>query len=424
MRILWLTGALLPEATAKIKGEELQQWNTTGSWILGAAAALTAMDDVELFMAATSQDVTELTRIETGRITSYAIPYGKGHFLENRDYDPYMKTIHDEVRPDIVHIHGTEYSHSLSYLRTCGNRHTVISIQGMTSVVHRYYHDGMTLSDIIKHISFRDLIRGGVLRDQKTFKKRGAFEQEMIRSVGHIIGRTSWDYAHTKAINPHIAYHYGGETLRNEFYTGKHWSYNGCQPHTIFMSQANVPYKGLHLLLKALPIILRSYPDTHVFIAGQDPTLGYQSSQWWRLTGYGRYIKSLIKELGLLEHVTFIGPKNAEEMKTELLHSNLYLCPSAIENSPNSLGEAQILGVPCVAAYVGGIMDMMKGNEENLYRYEDIEMMAEKICRVFSNKGTQPDLSAVARERHNPQKNVRDLLETYHCIMGDAIEMC
>lgn len=419
MKILWLTGALLPETTAKIRNEKPQQWNTTGSWILNAAAMLSTQDDIQLFMAAPSQDVRELTRVETSRIVSYAIPYGKGPFVDCHGYDSYMQAIHDEIRPDIVHIHGTEYTHSLAYLRMWAKeQNAVISIQGMTSVLHKYYRGGITLSEILLNISFRDLIRGGILRTQLSFKKRGKYECEMLRLVSHVIGRTSWDYAHTKAINPALTYHWGGETLRKEYYAGRHWNYSECRRHSIFLSQSQYSYKGLHQLLKALPLILRQYPDTTIRVAGTDPTLGYDRSQWWRITGYGRYLMSLIKKLGVRQIIDFIGPKGPDDMIDELLQCNVFVIPSAIENSPNSLGEAQILGVPCVASYVGGVMDMMIGNEANLYRYEEVEMLAEKVCNVFADKEKQKDMSSIARERHDPERNMRSLIDTYHDIAG------
>ena len=66
-------------------------------------------------------------------------------------------------------------------------------------------------------------------------------------------------------------------------------------------------------------------------------------------------IMSYMRIRELEDKVSFLGPLNAEQMKAEYLRSNVFLCPSSIENSPNSLGEAQMLGVPCVASYVGGI---------------------------------------------------------------------
>lgn len=415
MKILWITGALLPEATAAIKGSSAEGWSSTGSWILGAAAAITQQPGIQLYMAATSQIVTKLTRVETGRIISYAIPYGRGHFEKTSCYDSYMKEIHDEVQPDIVHIHGTEYSHSEAYLRINGGQNTVISIQGMTTACAETYHRGMSTLDTLRYYSFRDLLRGGILSQQHSFRRRGEFEKAMLRNVGHVIGRTTWDKAQVMAINPNLVYHCCNETLRSAFYEPQHWNYAACTPHSIFVSQAYYPLKGFHQLLKALPVVLRCYPDVQVRVAGLNPL----APQWWRITSYGRYLKRLIRKGALGEHVTFIGEQDTAQMKDELLKCNLFLCPSSIENSPNSLGEAQILGVPCVASCVGGVPDMMKGCEDNLYPFDDVEMLADRICIVFENKEEQKDMSSMAVHRHDPKKNVDDLLQIYHEILSD-----
>ena len=51
------------------------------------------------------------------------------------------------------------------------------------------------------------------------------------------------------------------------------------------------------------------------------------------------------------------------------LKSNLFVCCSAIENSPNSLGEAQLLGMPYVASFVGGVPEIAGMNADVLYRF-------------------------------------------------------
>ena len=126
----------------------------------------------------------------------------------------------------------------------------------------------------------------------------------------------------------------------------------------------------------------------------------------------------MIEKMGLVGKITFTGNLNAEQMKQEYLRANVFVCPSSIENSPNSLGEAQILGTPCVASYVGGVMDMMKGNENNLYRFEEIEMLAEKVCRVFADEEKQVDMHTIAAERHSPTLNCNNLLLIYKNIVN------
>ena len=416
MNILWITNILFPEATQLLTGGG--ELKTSGGWMIGAANALLNRQDIKLTVASVSNKVSKLTRLEGKQIVYYIIPWGKGNFRINPEYNPYWKTIQDEVNPDVVHIHGTEYSHGYAYMEACGSENVVISIQGLTSASSYYYYYGMTKWDIYSNLTLRDLLKGTIIDGQKSFKHRGEIEKAMLQKCKHIIGRTSWDRARTWAINPNAKYHFCNETLRNEFYDGSVWDYHQCSKHSIFLSQANYPIKGLHLFLKAMPLILRHYPNTIVRIAGNDITKTESLYDKLKMMGYGLYIKRLIRKLKLDGKVVFTGNLNAEEMKKEYLKSNVFICPSTIENSPNSLGEAQILGVPCIASYVGGIADMMYGNEENLYRFEEIEMLAEKVCRIFSDEENQKNMIDTAQKRHNPNTNSSMLFSIYESING------
>jgi glycosyltransferase involved in cell wall biosynthesis len=110
-----------------------------------------------------------------------------------------------------------------------------------------------------------------------------------------------------------------------------------------------------------------------------------------------------------------MGSLNEEQMCQRYLRSNVFVCPSAIENSPNSLGEAQLLGVPCIASYVGGSMDMMEGCEKNLYRFEEVEVLAQKVCRVFSERReANVELQNKVRNRHDGKINSIKLLSIYN----------
>ena len=410
MKILWITNILFPEAEQLLTGSG--ELKASGGWMLGAANALQQCKDVKLIVASVSPKVETLTKLEGKQITYFILPMGKGNLRYNDEYCTYWVQVKDAIKPDVVHIHGTEYSHGLAYMKACGSENVVISIQGLTSAYYYYYY-GMTKKDIYMNLTFRDIIRGSILKGQRQFKQRAAYEIEMIKEAKHIIGRTSWDRARTWAINPCAEYHFCNETLRPEFYDGSKWNYNKCNKHTIFLSQAGYPIKGLHQVLKAMPIILRHYPDASIRVAGGDITKCSTLSEKLRLSGYGRYIKRLIKKNALEGKVTFTGNLNGAQMIQEYLHANVFVCPSTIENSPNSLGEAQILGTPCVASYVGGVMDMMKGDEEHLYRFEEVEMLAAKVCGVFADAEKQVDMRAVALRRHDGNSNSDNLLLIY-----------
>ena len=408
MRLLWITNIMLPPICAAMDFPEAP----SGGWLFSSLKRLQA-ENIEIAVA-TVYNGKEIISKKIDNIKYYLLPL---HGLDNTKYQHSLEvfwiSVKNDFKPDIVHIHGTEYPHGLAYIKSCSADNVVISIQGLVSVISRYYCAGISKREILQNITLRDLLRrDNILQQQKKFYERGKIELEYIRSVKHVIGRTSWDKAHVRAINPDANYYVCNETLRDEFY--KHsWNYDSCEKHSIFSSQAGYPIKGLHQLLKAMPIILRKYPDTKLYVAGDNLT----KRKWYRISGYAAYIRLLIKKYRLDKAVIFTGILSEKEMCHRYLKSNVFVCPSAIENSPNSIGEAQLLGVPCVASYVGGVPDMMRGCEDNMYRFEEVEMLADKIISIFDNPSTISMGTHSALCRHNPRENAERLLSIYQNII-------
>ncbi len=419
MKILWITNILFPEAASLISGNK--QLKASGGWMLGLANSLSEFPNIELSIATVSNIVSSLNIVKGKKVTYYTIPIGKGNIWYNNDYERFWKEIYSISNPDIVHIHGTEYSQGLAFINSCPNAKVVVSIQGLTSVCQKYYNDELSNLQIIKNISFRDIIRNdNLLLAKKRFKERGEkIELPTLRKVKHIIGRTIWDKAHAWAINPNAEYHFCNETLRDEFYTDR-WEYDKCEKHTIFLSQAIYPIKGLHKVLEALPYVIQKYPDTKVRIAGINIVKSDTFKEKCSITGYGRIIRNIVKKNKLEKHIEFTGPLNAQEMKSTLLKSNVFICPSSIENSSNSLGEAQLLGVPCIASYVGGIPSMIPNdNCGKLYRFEDTEVLAFHIIKTFENSENfdNTQMRAIAHERHNRKNNAICQISIYKDII-------
>lgn len=414
MRVLWITNILFPEAQQFIFGEGVLR--SSGGWMLAAAESLIVHTDFKLFVATVSSSVVNLKILKGKQITYYVLPLGHGNLKYNSEYETYWQQIQGEVQPDVVHIHGTEYTHGMAYVKVCGNKNVVVSVQGLKSGIAPYYLAGLSYREILSNLTLRDVFKGTLYQEQRAFYRSGKLEREFLCCVNHVIGRTSWDRSHIWAINPKAHYHFCNEMLRTEFYDGVKWNYDKCEPHTIFLSQGSYPLKGLHQVLRAMPLILHRFPDAMIRVAGGDVSNCQGLSGLLHFTGYGRMVRKMIKQLHIKDRVTFLGPLTAAQMKEEYLRSNVFVCPSSIENSPNSLGEAQILGVPCVASYVGGVPDMMQGNEENLYRFEEIEMLSRKICNVFAFPEKQRDLSEIAKRRHDCNTNINTLLNIYNML--------
>lgn len=413
MKILWINMTVPPEADYLLGGEKVLK--KTGGWVLGLAHYLIQNHDVTLAVGAPSPLVKDMQIIQGEKIRYYVIPESNGSRSGDERTRKCWKQVKADFCPDVVHIHGTEHYSALTWLQANGSDNTVASLQGIISVIQRYYYHGMSSWDIIRNITPRDCYRGTIFHEALQYARRGKAEIEVFRLLKHVIGRTSWDKVQTWALSPHIKYHFCNEILREEFYTGEVWSYSSCKSHSIFISQSIVPYKGLHQVLKAMPLILREFPDTTIRVAGYNMMQTSLKEKIKRI-GYAKYIMGLVKKYNLEDRLTFTGRLSADEMKREYLNSNVFILPSSIENSPNSLCEAQILGVPCVASKVGGVESLVPNESCGLlFEFFDIAGLAHNVCRIFSvaDKYNGSREVGIARKRHDPTINCSTLMDIY-----------
>lgn len=414
MNVLWITNILLPEVSAHLAGDGVVR--ASGGWLSSLLEVLERVHEINLAVATVSGRVDHLVDYEGVNTRYFVIPSKTSVYNYSRKTEKYWEKINEMFRPDVVHIHGTEYPFGLAYTNVCGADKVVVSIQGMPTELAKYCKGGLSNYTLLKYLTLRDIIRkDSVFHEAHNMKLSGKWEDSLLRKVQHVIGRTSWDRAHSLAINPEVKYYVNNESLREPFYSGK-WVYEKCNKHTIFVSQFHCPMKGFHILLKAMSLVKRAYPDLKVKVAGWDILRSDSPLDRFKISGYAKYIRKTIKKYKLEESIERTGPLNADDMKRALLDANVYVCTSSIENSPNSLGEAQVLGVPCVASFVGGIPDMMKGMENNLYRFDDEVMLSDKICEVFYKKESAAYDNSIYVARHNREENLKQLLSIYQSI--------
>jgi len=417
MRILWSVNLIPATVSAKlgIKSEVL------GGWVESMAGQLSAHGDIKLAVACKcSKD--QAFKEEAENVIYYSIPYSPS------DRTDIIVGICDDIirdfKPDIIHIEGTEFPHAGAMLTAAklNGIPAAVSMQGILNGQYVYQCGQLQIDDMMFSHHISDIFSAWILHLRKTrwYKPRMKPEREIIEKADYILGRTQWDRAHTYAINPNAKYYSCARVLRTPFYE-KRWSYDNMTPHTIYVGNAYYALKGFHFLVMALPYLIREYPDIMVYAAGYKPFEEHDSRSIIK-QGYGLYLKKLIEKLGVGEHIVFTGALSADAVADRLSKSNVYVLCSAIENSPNTLGEAMMVGTPCVSAYVGGAPDMAEDGKEALFfRNDDPELLAWKVKQVFDSRETAQTLSENGRKRalatHDAKRNAQMLIDAYNDIL-------
>lgn len=410
MKILWIVNTLFPYPSEKLGLKP----TVFGGWLNSLLNGIKKSEEVKEIGIATVYSGNSVKKFKDKNITYYLIP-SKNFFKYEYNLEKYSLEILNDFNPDLIHIHGTEYPHGLAFLNVSSKIKSCVSIQGLISKCGKkeIYNAGIDSSEMLKSITLRDIIRKDLLINQyKKFLKRGIYEQEILKKCNLIIGRTTWDYSNSYQISGEKKYEHCNENLRDSFYN-KIWKINNVERHTLFVSQASYPLKGFHKVLEALTILKKIYPDIKVKVAG--PKI---LDNKLKLNGYAKYLKKYIAKNKLENNIEFLGLLNEQEVCENLLKSNVFLQASSIENSPNSLGEAMLLGMPCVASNVGGTSDMLIDKKEGfLYPFNDISLMVNYIVEVFENDKLAIEFGMNAQKHaektHNVEYNVNKMIEIY-----------
>lgn len=406
MRVLWTVNALMPSVANEIgygKGHAI-------SWVDAMSKKLKVRQDIKLAMATTA-DVKSVERYKIDSVIYYLLPLNCGKV----DYWDYIL---NEFKPDIIHAYGTEHNHNILLFKNHKNVPIIGSLQGILTEYQHHYYGGIDVRTMLRYSTFQDLFSNtGFFTGRRNFIKRSKNERAQLMNLKYVEGRSTWDRVSAMNINPNLKYFYCPRMIREPFYT-QEWSIEKMERHSLFVSQALTPLKGLHFVLMAVAKLRRKYPDIKLYVAGYDRYHPTKLRQRITCNGYVNYIKHLMRDLNLENQVCFTGILDANQMAAKISSVNAVIIPSSIENAPNSLAEAEIAGTPCIATFVGGNMDMLEHNKEGyLYCYNEPNMLAEYISQIFDSDELATKFSqkakATARLRHNPEILESTLLNIY-----------
>lgn len=413
MKVLWFSNT-----TANADEYFNLELKGTGGWLKSLDQLL--QNKVELHIAFYSKTDkifkykdTFYHPIKTNQNLSIKIINKWLHFIPVReDFDKYIEII-NQVNPDIIHIHGTE--RPFVSLIPYTNIPVVVSIQGnLTVILHKYFsgfekrylHLTKRKTNNIENLLFSEKFS----TNYKFYKKIQKIEKKNFKFIRHFIGRTLWDNRISRIFAPGSNYYHVDEILRDSFYNNQ-WVPHFSDRIIIHTTNSNNIFKGFETLCMALNELneIGTNCEWHVAGIGQDDLI---------VKATKKKLKNKFPQKGLV----LMGSLNEKSLVEKLLQADIFVMTSHIENSPNNLSEAMILGMPCISTFVGGVGSLLRdGKEGILIQDGDPWVMAGAVLELANNreKAIQFGRKArtVAMQRHDKNKIVDNLLEIYTSII-------
>jgi glycosyltransferase involved in cell wall biosynthesis len=416
MKILWFTNT--PCSLSRKYNPNI----VSGGWMEALENKLNTSQEVELYIS--FYDAKKSDPVKYGNSEYYPVLRERNYLLEiikrlfsykNDDKVelPRLQEVVEKIKPDIIHIHGTEENFGL--LQKYVSQPVVVSIQGIVNPLNEKFFSGIP-SEIAK--KNETLISRLLLRTQSKsfvqFKSIAKRELEILYASKNVIGRTNWDRRVSSILAENRNYYHIDELLRSEFYSKK-WNsdnFSSKEIRIITVSSNNI-YKGFETIVKAAQILsnLKDVKFSWQIIGlSENDSIVKMTLSW---------LKIKVEDV----NIKLLGKMNPDKFIPLMQESNIFCQTSHIENSSNSLCEAMYLGMPIVASFAGGTDSMLENNKEGiLVQNGDQFAIAGAIVELKMNAEKTIEMAENARKRaikrHDPEKITNELIDLYKAIIG------
>jgi len=152
-----------------------------------------------------------------------------------------------------------------------------------------------------------------------------------------------------------------------------------------------VEKKGYEYSIRAIHKLIRAYDNLHYMIAGDGPLR--------------KKIGSLVSELGLENHVFFLGAVEANEVADLYRQAHVFLLASITASDDDREGQALVLqeaqasGLPLVSTLHNGIPEgVLDGESGFLVPEGDADALAEKLDYLFRHPELWPEMGRKGRQ--------------------------
>ena len=152
------------------------------------------------------------------------------------------------------------------------------------------------------------------------------------------------------------------------------------RPRILYMGRLT-PQKCVDVIIRALPEVLRAFPDTRLDIIGQGPDRAR--------------LERLVWALRLAQEVRFHGYLPGSARDDLAAQAWVAVCPSSHEGWGISCVEASALGLPVVASNVNGLRDSVRDGETGvLVPHGDSGALARTIVELLADPDRRGTMGA------------------------------
>ena len=403
MRVLWFS------PTGGLFGHGMMHKYNGGGWVEGLQTVLIKQQGIDLGIAFLTERVFEF-KIKESNTIYYPIHTSTQSKIWNNlvegvfKYKSFVCKIIDDFKPDLIHLFGTEQW--FSYIPTITRIPCVVHLQGLVAPIKNAYlpvgmnerdYSGFGLTYLLNYL------RGSV-------RKYKLVESIAWNSSTAFFGRTTFDNNISDLLSGGKKYFHIDEILRAPFYNSAKWKFKDNDTVQILSIITPASYKGFDVVLKTSRVLKK---QNIKFI--------------WNIVGlsekhkFTKKFEKFYKISGRDNNIAFHGFKSSNELVNLLLGASIYVHPSYIDNSPNSICEAQMLGVPVLACNVGGVSSLIENNitgwlvpSNGVYEiaYYIKHYKELNLDEISSNE------IELAEIRHNKEKIVASLIDAYNKIIN------
>lgn len=401
MRVLWFA---MTSSCYDVKN--------TGSWIEALEKIFKRyLPDVELGITFEHQD--EVFKVNREGVTYYPIHIQRTSSPKN-NYEllrPHYLKVIDDFKPDIIHCFGTERWH-YGLMAKEVKVPFVIHIMGFMNIYDPMDEIVLHQHDYIKYFSYNPIKYLIHKREYKTKHENQELERDVMTANKYFMGRTEWDKNIVKYYSPGSTYYHCEEAIRDEIYNSPvKWKFHLRKKIKLITIGNAGSLKGNEMMLRTAWLLKNQFNFDFEWLYTSDE---YKLSFFEKVVG--------IKHDDV--NIKLIGRLSASEIVTQLADADFYIHPAIIDNSPNTVCEAQLIGTPIISTNAGGIPSLIEDGETGfLYPYNEPHALAFKIMNLAGNKDDLEQVSdneyRVSHNRHNPERIAKEINNIYKTIISD-----